>query len=148
MSWNELERQIASFERKSCGVGATQAEIERAEVVLGLGIVGGHRLFLRTYGWMEIASSDLFGLGEDVPGYLDLIKVTLSERTEMHPNIPHQLLPIMNDGAGNHYCIDTACVLNGESPIVFWNHELGTDQIPEEVADCFTDWFSAFLSDG
>ncbi|WP_061231596.1 SMI1/KNR4 family protein [Leptospira noguchii] len=57
---------------------------------------------------------------------MDLISVTESERVEMKPKLPKYLIPIMNDGSGNLYCIDTRFV---EPFLVFWDHEIGEDQI-------------------
>lgn len=64
-----------------------------------------YRRFLLELGWGGAGHLELFGLGNDVPRHLDCIERTLSERTEMHPRIPHDLLPIMNNGGGDHYCL-------------------------------------------
>ncbi|EKR75569.1 hypothetical protein LEP1GSC041_1591 [Leptospira noguchii str. 2006001870] len=43
----------------------------------------------------------------------------------MNPKLPKYLIPVMNDGSGNLYCIDTRFV---EPFLVFWDHEIGKDQ--------------------
>jgi hypothetical protein len=76
---------------------------------------------------------ELFGVGSDVPTYLDLVRMTESERSVARPHIPPSLIPILNDGFGNHYCLDTESLHDGECPVVFWDHEKGAKQDPEVV---------------
>ena len=57
--------------------------------------------------------------------------------------MPEYLVPVMNDGAGNHYCLDDTSRLDGgECPVVFWDHEHqdGPDQVPEQVSASFDRW--------
>lgn len=87
----------------------------------------------------------LYGLGADAPPHLDLVRMTESERTEMYPRIRADLVPIMNDGAGNHYCIDGSASGPTEPPIVLWDHELDEDQMPEEYGEKFSTWLVSRL---
>ena len=64
--------------------------------------------------------------------------------TEMHPPISPHLLPFWNDGCGNHYCLDTSASA-AEPPIVFWDHELGSDQEPYFYAKDFATWLAGQL---
>ena len=75
-------------------------------------------MFLGHIDWASIEGLELYGLGEDVPAYLDLVTVTVSERTEMRPRLPNRLVPLMNDGAGNHYCLEFESREQGECPVV------------------------------
>jgi len=44
----------------------------------------------------------------------------------------------MNDGGGNLYCVDTK---SGTEPVVvFWDHNLDSDQEPEREAESFEEW--------
>lgn len=80
----------------------------------------------------------------DVPPYLDLVAVTESERTQMRPALPSHLIPIMNDGGGNLYCLDASQA--GEPTVVFWAHTLGEEQVPEAVASDFVSWMEEQLA--
>src|SRR5687768_6924200 len=92
----------------SFGKGASEQEIDAAEKILGCTIRGDYRQFLSTFGWGGASHFEIYGVGSDVPPYLDLVRTTRSERTEMTPRLPEYLLPLMNDGGGNHYCLDLA----------------------------------------
>jgi hypothetical protein len=87
-----------------------------------------------------VGSFELFGLGSDVPSYLDLVAVTESERTEMRPALPAYLIPLMNDGGGNLYCLDSR--REDEPAVIFWDHTAGEGQEPEAVAPDFISWLA------
>ncbi len=136
--------------RWDCKVGRGVAEkaVQQAEKELGLTIRSGYRYFLRQFGWCDLGADEVYGLGEDVPKHLDLMAITLSERSEMKPRLRMNLLPVMNDGFGNLYCLDTATDLDEENPVVFWDHEGDEEQVPERVADSFSEWFSELIKNG
>ncbi|KON78494.1 SMI1/KNR4 family protein [Leptospira kirschneri] len=125
ITFDQLSHLLTSFEVKTFGKGATDETIKFAEEKLEIIIRGDYRNFLQTFGWGGVQHLELYGLGSDVPPYLDLISVTESERVEMNPKLPKYLIPVMNDGSGNLYCIDTRFV---EPFLVFWDHEIGKDQ--------------------
>ena len=54
-------------------------------------------------------------------------------------------LPVMNDGGGNLFCIDTSVA--GEPIVVFWDHTAGGDQVAEVEAKSFSSWLWAQLND-
>ena len=147
MEFAELERLIFAFlGGYESGGGSAPAEIEDAERVLGIRVVGSYRKFLSRFGWIGIGPTEIFGLGRDVPSYLDLVKMTLSERSEMSPPLTHRLLPFFNDGFGNLYCLDTSSSPEGENAVVFWNHELDARQTPEFVSRSFAEWLAGELA--
>lgn len=125
---------------KSLGSGASEPTIVAASARLGVNLVGGYRLFLQRFGWGGVGSFELYGLGSDVPPYLDLVSVTESERAEMHPALPPYLVPLMNDGGGNLYCLDSRT--ESEPPVVFWNHAASAAQELERVAADFLSWMA------
>jgi len=141
----DLIRRLRSCREAEFGRGATRQEIELAEEQLGVRLPGGYKAFLEQCGWASLEGMELYGLGEDVPLYLDLVEVTLSERTQMRPRLPSGLIPLMNDGAGNHYCLDAASSEQGQCPVVFWDHNLGESQAPEYVAPDLEAWLSEEL---
>jgi hypothetical protein len=146
MNFDDVARKILSFPKKSHGKGVDEDEIEGASRTLKTPIYGSYRRFLKRFGWARIADFGLYGLGSDVPQYLDLVIVTESERMEVDPPLPEHLLPIMNNGAGDLICLDTRASPN-EPPVVTWWHEDGPDQVPEPTATDFLLWLSTMLEE-
>jgi cell wall assembly regulator SMI1 len=128
------------------GRGASAAEVADAEQMLGVSFPATLRSYLMEFGYLEIDSSEMYGLGAGVPSYLNLVKNTIDERTILHPNIPVRFLPLLNNGCGDHYCVDM-CSGTPDPPVVFWSHELGSDQTPQLVAKTFSEWLLDGLSD-
>ncbi len=121
------------------GRGASADEVAEAELRLGVSFPESLRRYLMELGYVEAESMEFFGLGAGVPEHLNLVARTISERTTYHPNIPRHLLPVLNDGCGNRFCLDLRDG-NADPPMVFWCHELGTDQAPSVIATSFTSW--------
>jgi hypothetical protein len=140
MTFHELSELLEKNPTKSLGQGVTDLEVDAASAELGVKLTGGYRLFLKRFGWGGVGSIELFGLGADVPPYLSLIAMTRSEREEMSPALPTQLIPLMNDGGGNLYCLDSR--VPDEPPVVFWDHTAGEQQEPTRVASNFTTWLA------
>jgi cell wall assembly regulator SMI1 len=142
MSISEMFRSIDLLTKKECGAGATDREIAEAEHTLDVHFPKSYRAFLSRFGWAQIYYDTLYGLGPDVPRGYALVRNALSERYEAHPLIPHHLVPIMNDGAGNNYCLNTSNLHGGECPVVFWDHEHedGPNQAPQQVSPSFDQW--------
>lgn len=140
MTLDDLFENIRRVENKELGAGALAEEIGEAEARLAVKFPSAYRTFLDRCGWARIGYDELYGLGRDVPLHLNLLRNTFAERNEMQPSLPPSLVPIMNDGAGNHYCLDLSRDSNTDCPIIFWDHELEDRQCPERVASSFVDW--------
>lgn len=123
---DELWKVISEFADKEVEGGASEREITAVERALGVKILGGYREFLRRYGWARFAHEELLGVGSSLAKHLRVDFVTLSERTKVEPPLPTWLLPIMADGAGNHYCLDLSDSPPQEPLVVFWDHETGS----------------------
>jgi len=147
MTFEELRKQLRTASEQQFWLGAAESEIAAAERDLDVKLPASYRQFLREFGWGGVSHLEIFGLGGDVPNYLNLVSVAHRERTEMRPPIPRYLVPIMNDGAGNHYCLDTRQFSGNECPVAFWNHELGDLQQPQRIAPTFTDWLAEQLKE-
>jgi SMI1-KNR4 cell-wall len=145
MSIVEMEERVSAFGDKECGQGAEPSEIANGERILGVTFSQSYRHFLSHVGWARFAHEQLYGLGTDVPTHLDLVRITLAERSEFEPLTPQHLIPIMSDGMGNHYCLDTSEMKNQECPVVFWDHEQSSEQVPEKTADTFDTWLVDLL---
>lgn len=96
---------------------------------------------------MSIGSEEIFGLGSDVPQHLDLVRIALSEWSEPGRQLPKTLLPLMNDGGGNFYCLEMGAVGGSlEPPIVYWAHDdPSEDRVVVGVK--FVDWMNAVIDD-
>ncbi|ESQ78086.1 SMI1/KNR4 family protein [Asticcacaulis benevestitus] len=146
MSFAALSELIDNYPApKEVGQGATQEEVTQFEETVDVSIRGDFAKFLLRYGWIDLAYTEIYGLGSDISPALELTKITLSERTEMYPALLKHLIPVYNDGAGNLYCINT--ISEGEPPIVFWNHELGMDQKPRQISSSFSEWLCQHISE-
>lgn len=142
---DSLMKKIRDLPDATHGVGTTIEELRQAEITLGVNFPWSFRRYLEILGWLSLGSREFFGLGCDVPEYLQLVKVTLSERSEVYPPLPESLLPFYNDGSGNHYCIDISVRRGMESPVVFWDHDLPPEQQPDEIADSFAVWLGSII---
>lgn len=74
--------------------------------------------YLTKVGWISIRSDELYGLGRGLSRGYNLIENTEWERHESGNPIPAHLIPLLNDGFGNLYCINIRT-----EKIVFWDHE-------------------------
>jgi cell wall assembly regulator SMI1 len=126
------------------GTGASEAEIESAQQSLGVTFPLALREYLRRFGHLEVGHFELYGLGAELPKYLQLVAMTVTERIESGCALPHELIPILNDGGGNLYCIDTRP--SGTGRVVLWVHTLGVDQEPEVHSASLLDWISGLLT--
>lgn len=125
--------------------GVSEPEIATAEGFLGR-FPEDYRYFLKEYGWLSVGHVEVYGLGSRIPDYLEVVRMTLLERSGSGSPIPETYVCIMNDGAGNLLCFDTAgpnCIK--ASPVVFWDHEKGSSQDVEVVAPSFQDWLNHLL---
>ena len=143
MNYDELKERMISLGSLTVGKGASELEIHEAQQALGLLIQGDYRSFLLDFGWGGTSKFELYGLGSDVPHFLNLVTITHSERTEMFPPLRQELIPVMNDGGGNLYCLDTASV---GPQVVFWDHEGGGDQVPAVEAKDFASWLADLMN--
>ncbi len=142
-------RLIDSLPTKETGLGASEHEIAEAEKSLGVRFPPSYKAFLSRFGWLRVGYDALYGVGPSVPPTYELVRSTFRERNTLEPNIPVNLVPFLNDGAGNHYCLDTANLRGDECPVVFWDHEHidGSDQIPELVSPSFDQWLIDYARD-
>jgi hypothetical protein len=145
MDFAIIKHRLDAHPSRDFGKGATDADIRRAEVELGIPLRGSYREFLRSFGWGGVGDIELFGLGVDVPHHLNLVTIAKSEREEANPPLRSYLIPVANDGGGNLFCLDVSEPYRDEFPVVFWDHEGGSDQVPDLVAGDFSEWLSERL---
>ncbi|SRR6266567_9020543 len=127
------------------GRGTDEQDVRKAESVIG-NFPSDYRLFLLEYGWLSIEHLEIFGLGDDAPEYLNVVRMTQLERAEPASPLPSSFVSVMNDGAGNLLCFDSSEISSsGTSRIYLWDHELGQNQRPEALADSFESWLTRLL---
>jgi cell wall assembly regulator SMI1 len=106
MSIENMITTIDALADKEVGSGASAEAIQAAEQSLEVRLPKDYDAFLRTYGWARLMYDELYGVGDSVPEHLDLIANTVRERVDFRPYLPKYLVPVLADGAGNHYCLD------------------------------------------
>ncbi|MBL0122684.1 MAG: SMI1/KNR4 family protein [Betaproteobacteria bacterium] len=145
MTFDNVAKRLEFHEEFEHGAGANANMISAAEASLGVTFPASYRRFLTDYGWSCIGRFEIYGLGGDVPAWLDVVKMTSIERAGAHARLPAHLIPVHYEGDGDHVCIDTSQRSGDTAAMVFWNHDLGTRQAPEKIADDFADWLSSLL---
>jgi SMI1-KNR4 cell-wall len=133
LTYQDLLDRLRRIEDKECGTGASAAEINEAEGRLGLAFPPDYRRLLHDFGWIQVGPTEIFGLGKGIPRYLDVVEMTLAERRDATPTLPSELLPVMNDGGGNLYCLNCN---DASAPLVIWDHVSGSSAL--EIG--FVDW--------
>ena len=129
---------------------ASEAMIREAEQELGATFPESYHCFLAKVGAADFPF-EVFGIApEHLPdfggSYWSVIDMTQSERQEVEPPLLHHLIPISPNGMGDHWCLDTSCFHLGECPVVFWNHENGPDQRPNQTHATFLDWLDEIVT--
>jgi cell wall assembly regulator SMI1 len=130
---------VATFPALGKGKGASEAEILAAEAALETEFPIAYRLYLSQLGYLIGEPEEMYGLGEGVPSHMNLVDCAIAERTKFMPYQPSHLIPLCNDGFGNHYCIDLRSGAD-DPPVVFWDHEQDSNQVPEPIAEQLTIW--------
>ncbi|MCS6920167.1 MAG: hypothetical protein NZM28_10380 [Fimbriimonadales bacterium] len=77
-------------------------------------------MFLRTCGWLEVGHYEVYGWGENFPTHLNILRITEWERNRAEVSLPHSLVPIYNNGAGDLDCLATHRMFEGECSVVAW----------------------------
>ncbi|MDP1819498.1 MAG: SMI1/KNR4 family protein [Acidimicrobiales bacterium] len=135
--------QLVRSRADEIGTGCTPSELDAVRGAFGV-LPVDYVAYLGDFGWFTVSSHEVIGFGAGVPAHLDVIRVVTWERELAHPPMSAWLLPLENNGGGDHYCLDLAAQ---GSPVVFWSHDdpLGPDQVPAVVAPSFAVWAVAIL---
>lgn len=145
MTFDELERVLRAREDVDVGNGCDVEVVGAAERALGVVFPPELRRYLVGLGNLSLGHLEMFGLGEQIPKYLDVVTMTLSERTEAGCPLRADFVPLLNDGAGNLYCIGT--VGPNAGGVFFWDHESGPGQEPERCAASLVEWIVDLLEE-
>jgi hypothetical protein len=139
MTYAELKSALSRLPPQvmESGEGATDQEINNAELRIGA-LPDEYRSFLADFGWLAVRQYEIYGLGSDVPRHLNLVHMTLDERSNY--GLPSNLVPIMNNGAGDLYCFDGA-----KPEIIFWDHYASPLKGTSMVDPSFSAWLLNLL---
>jgi hypothetical protein len=129
--------------------GASQDQIAHVSRALSVRFPKSYKYLLSECGWIDMNGQILYGLGPDAKDRHSVLVNSDIESVRADPPMLHRLIPLMNDGFGNHYCLDTKYIVDGECPIVFWDHEhpRGELQVPKKVSVNLAAWLSRRLRD-
>lgn len=147
MSFDLIEQRIKSMDDCKAGGGASSQAVADAQAALGVAFPRSLREYLLRFGWLELADREFFGLGEGVPRFLDLVRLTASERAEAGSSLSTSLIPLLNDGGGNLYCIVARADSAEDGTIVLWDHERGASREPEFCAADMETWLHSILDE-
>ena len=138
-------RRLVHSHADEIGTACTPSELAAVRSAFHL-LPDDYVAFLGDFGWFTVSSHEVIGFGAGVPAHLDVIRVVTWERELAQPRMSAGLLPIENNGAGDHYCLD---LLVPSHPVVLWSHDdpLGADQLPAVVAPSFAVWALSLFPD-
>lgn len=138
-------RQLIRSQADEIGTGCSPGELVAVRAAFDL-LPEDYVAYLCDFGWFTVSSHEVIGFGAGVPTHLDVIRVVTWERELAQPSMSAGLLPIENNGGGDHYCLDLDAPGH---PVVFWSHDdpLGSDELPAVVAPCFAAWALGLFPD-
>jgi cell wall assembly regulator SMI1 len=125
---------------------ATDADIQAAEQQLNCTFPESFKWFQKEFGAYS-GFTDVYGVKPLPAPRQNIVGITMQERHECYPPMPSHLIPSSDDSGGDSYCFDTSRFVNGECPVVFWDHEADEKQIPEQWAINFSAWLEEELAD-
>ncbi len=104
--------------------------IERAEAELKTSLPTSFRKLLRTPPPLPAdLCARLYWVGEDNETMDDIVAANRQEHEEAGSPLPAFLIAFAHDGMGNQICFDTRhMAADGEYPVVFWDHELESEE--------------------
>jgi len=130
---------------KGClGDGASEEQIRSCEEQLGVVLPESYRRFLREFAWATWPT-DIDGIPIGVDEVISVIWSTRLYRDQVEPRTPHPLIPFSNNEWGGHWCLDTAVLVDGECPVVFWDLKLDEKQQPPRTHSTFLDWLEGAI---
>ena len=134
----KLLRDTASERFSFCP--ATDQEISDAEKELNVCFPESYKKFQLELGDIDWAMLEIHSVKPLQNGMYNIVGITKAERTECFPNMPNNLIPFSDNGGGDSYCFDILNLIDGECPIVFWDHTDDQTQKPKEIAVDFIEW--------
>ncbi|KFZ36846.1 hypothetical protein HR45_13655 [Shewanella mangrovi] len=110
---------------------ASDEQIARAELALGLTFSPEYRSYLQSMGVVSFGANETFGLGVKDTSFLNIVSALSDFRS--FANFPHSLIPISDIGDGHYYMYDNA------------NREVVTIAVPDMGIKFVSDNLESFL---
>jgi hypothetical protein len=120
MNWIEALRHKVLAGGAQVGEGASGDAIEDAEEIVGP-FPREYREFLSRFGYAVVGSHEIYGLGVDLPQYLNVAFMTSVERRNAD-GFPSHGIVIYNDGGGNLHFLESNPEAS-EYPVRVWHQE-------------------------
>jgi hypothetical protein len=124
---------------------ATHEELAAAEEALGCRLPASYRSFQLEFGNAAHGPVDIYSVRTPEPSELSIVGINLDERHDTYPPLPAHLIAFSDSGGGDLLCFDTSVLHDGETPVVWWDHEGDEAQHPEPAASSFLDWLEQEL---
>ncbi|MEO7715901.1 MAG: SMI1/KNR4 family protein [Capsulimonas sp.] len=126
-----------------------EATIQEAQSELSVTVPESYIAFLREAGGADFPF-DIYGLEPEQPNSDDVsawnvVGMTQEERTEVEPQMQHHLVALCPDGVGNHWCLDTLRIHDGDCPVVMWLHDAAADQVPPLMNGTFVEFLESSI---
>ena len=145
MSMHDLQQAfhiISGINNKNLSGPKSEELILKAEKALSIKLPPTYRLFVKTYGYGDIISNEIYGLVNDNfinSSSCNAVWLTLDERKKNYI-LPH-FIHIASTGDGFYYYLDSSQVnAEGEYPVVIW-----TSGMPEHKKEKVAEDFGEFL---
>jgi SMI1-KNR4 cell-wall len=123
------------------GLAVSDIQIANAEYLLNIKFPADYFEYLKIFGWLEVDHYEFFGLGENIPKFLNLELIAPQEWET--GDLSKNLLPIWNNGGGDLYCIDLKLSDKKVSTISVFSNG---DRQSEIVEIGFEKWLTKMLS--
>ncbi len=149
-----IDEAIAALKEKSIskpriGPAPSAEMINDAETKLGFKFPPSFLIFLEQAGSYQLPFWEPYWVGPCERR--DIVEANLFERKESSSPLPSYLVSFFNNGIGDQFCFDTRkSDFNGEYPIVFWDHEISSEEnLAElEVVDSnFAEWLMTEINE-
>jgi hypothetical protein len=137
-------REASGGESLTCDP-ATPEQLAAAQEALGCRFPDSYVWFQLEFGDVANGSLDIYTVRPLEAPNQNIVAINLDERREAHPALPAHLIAFSDNGGGDFCCFDTSAMKDGETLIVWWDHESDEHQIPEPAAASFLDWIETEL---
>jgi cell wall assembly regulator SMI1 len=120
--------------------------LEVFEKKIGFFLPSDFKYLLIKHNGISLSGTEVYGIDKALRGS-SLDEVYHFEHDLVDNEMPIHYLPFSPDGFGNHYCLDLSKIVDGVSPVIFWQHDYFYKNL-DEVEVCnvsFTEWINEVL---
>jgi hypothetical protein len=141
----DVARRFRDAGRGATFVPATREDVDAAQRALACRLPESYVWFQLEFGDVAKGPLDVYTVRPLEPPNQNIVAINLEERRDARPALPPHLIAFSDNGGGDFCCFDTSAMKDGETPVVWWDHEADEDQVPEPAAASFLDWIEAEL---